>query len=192
MKILRGALFGIFFSIFAMDVAAQPTIANDSDSPFRITHFKEGGVSFYYSGYAFSPTLSYWFRMNYYEFNEFLSLSASCPVSFAGYFSSYYGGRFSIDLPITADINFGNRANDITEFPIGGFVGIGGAFNLMMGFGNSISYGPLLHGGFRAAVAGRPFTLRASYLFGIGGVDLNSSSVDANPNVLGVGIFYSL
>jgi|GEM_PF-2338027 len=189
---LRGLLFGICFLLFTGISDAQSTKSNSSDSPFHITHFKEGGVSFYYSGYAFSPTFSYWFRMNYYEFNEFLSLSASCPASIAGYFSSYYGGRFSIDLPITADINFGNRANDITEFPVGGFLGMGGGFNLMMGFGNSISYGPLVHGGFRAAVAGRPFTVRASYLFGVGGTDVNNPSFDSNPNVFGVGFFYSI
>ena len=186
MKIFRKLLFLLCFTFFGNSLYSE-----DDYSPFRYTYFQEAGVSFYYSGYAFAPSLGYWFRFNFYEKNEFLSVSASCPVSVGGYFSSYSGGYFALDLPATVEINFGNRANDLTEFPIGGFAGVGGGFNLMYGFGASRSYGPLVHGGLRTSIAGKNMTLRFSYLIGVGGIAENSS-IDTNPNVLGLGIFYSL
>lgn len=186
MKIFRSLFLILCFAWYGNNLRSQ------DNSSFRYTYFQSAGGSLYYSGYAFAPSLSYWFRFNYYEFNEFLSLSASLPLSAGGYFSSYSGGFFMVDLPVTADINFGNQANDLTEFPIGGFLGVGGGFNFMYGIGASRSYGPLLHAGLRVAPGGRNMTLRFSYLLGIGGVDSSTPSLDNNPNVVGVGIFYSL
>ncbi|MCX6182749.1 MAG: hypothetical protein NT150_12565 [Bacteroidetes bacterium] len=184
MNIFRKLVFVGCFISFGSNLCAQ-----EKYSPFHYTFFQEGGASIYYSGYALGPSLSYWFRFNFYEFSEFLSLSASCPVSIGGYFSSYSGGYFALDLPATLDFNFGNRANDETEFPVGGFAGVGAAFNAMYGIGASRSYGPLVHTGFRTSVAGRSMTLRFSYLFGLGGMDA-STQVDGNPNVIGLGLFY--
>ncbi|MFM7023549.1 MAG: hypothetical protein ACKOXB_11295 [Flavobacteriales bacterium] len=189
MKIFRRLFLLLCFAFAANTMYSQQ---EDTYSPFRITHFKEGGFSVYYSGYAIAPTLSYWFRMNFYEYNEFVSVSASAPLSISAYFSSYSGGFLALDLPLTADINFGNRANDETDFPIGGFVGAGGAFNLMYAWGASRSYGPLLHTGLRTTAGGKDLTLRFSYLFGIDGTSDSSPATDTNPGVWGVGVFYGL
>jgi hypothetical protein len=186
MNLFRKAFLVIVFSFFGNSLYCKV----DSTS-LRWTYFQEGGVSFYYSGYAFAPSLSYWFRFNFYEFNEFASLSLSAPLSASGYFSTYSGGYLMVDLPVTADFNFGNHANDITDFPIGGFLGVGAGFNYMFGFGASRSYGPLLHAGLRTSLMGRKMTLRLSYLIGPGGIDPVLLR-DDNPNVLGLGIFFSL
>ncbi len=182
-------LFVLLFSILFCAVQAQTS--NSSDTTFKPTFHQETGFSVYFSPYAIIPVATYWGRVNFLEPKKELSVSASMPISLGGSIGSY-GGLLVLDVPLTIDVNIGDRSTDKAISKAGAFIGAGGGFNLMIGNGYMRSFGPLTHAGLRVTspFTGRSVTLRFSYLFGLGGDDV--SGVDYNPNIFGIGMFYAM
>ncbi len=182
--------FVVLFAFLLNTVLLAQHSAADSTSKSNINFFNEGGISLFITPNAITPVASYWFRMNVYEPQDHLSVSLSLPLSVGGSIGTY-GGYFGLDLPFTADLNIGNRATKKIDFPLGLFVGGGYGINTTLGYGFNLSYGPLMHAGLRltSPLSGRNLTFRFSYLYGIGGIS-PTSTIDVNPNVLGVGMFY--
>jgi hypothetical protein len=182
-------LFVLLFCFLICALQAQNS--NSSDSTFKPTFHQESGFTVYISPYAIIPVATYWGRVNFLEPKKELSVSASMPISLGGSIGTF-GGLLVLDVPLTVDVNIGDRATDDAVAPFGAFMGAGGGFNLMLGNGFIRSFGPLTHAGLRVTspFTGRSVTLRFSYLLGIGGVD--ASGFDSNPNIFGIGAFYAM
>ena len=182
--------FVLLLSLLVCLSQAQ-TSAESNKVSFTSSFHQETGFTLYFSTYAIIPVGTYWGRVNFLEPQDDLSVSASMPLSLGGSIGTY-GGLLVLDLPLTVDVNIGDRATDDATAPFGAFVGAGGGFNFMLGNGYIRSFGPLTHTGLRVTspFTGRSVTLRFSYLFGLGGVD--SSGFDSNPNIFGIGVFYAM
>ncbi|MFZ9848687.1 MAG: hypothetical protein ACO3EE_11115, partial [Flavobacteriales bacterium] len=163
-------LFVLLFSIFFCAVQAQNS--NSADTTFKPTFHQESGFTVYLSPYAIIPVATYWGRVNFLEPQKELSVSASIPISLGGRIGTF-GGLLVLDVPLTVDVNIGDRSTKKATSKAGAFVGAGGGFNLMLGNGYVRSFGPLTHAGLRVTspFTGRSGTLRFSYLLGIGGTD---------------------
>ena len=183
-------LFVLLFSFLFCASQAQNSASSNKEK-FTSSFHQETGFTLYFSPYAIIPVGTYWGRVNFLEPKDELSVSASMPLSLGGSIGTY-GGLLVLDLPLTIDVNIGDRATDDAFAPFGAFVGAGGGFNFMLGNGYMRSFGPLTHAGLRVTspFTGRSVTLRFSYLFGLGGVD--ASGVDYNPNIFGIGVFYAM
>lgn len=114
-------------------------------------------------------------RYNFYAPVDYFSVSVGSPSSigfelFAGTGGSAIG--FLGDIPITLDINLGDRATD-NNYLFGFFAGGGINYNYTYynytntGSASIHSFGPVIHAGFRWVYRGRPTGLRISYMNGI-------------------------
>jgi hypothetical protein len=183
----------IFVLLLFFFVAPSWAQSSTNDEPFKFkpSFHQESGFSVFFNSYSIIPVGTYWGRLNMFEPKKYLSISASCPFSIGGSIGSF-GSFLAIDVPLTVDLNIGDRATSKADIPAGAFIGGGGGFNMLVGGGMLRSYGPLAHAGVRVTspLSGRSITLRISYLFGLGGIDANG--IDFNPNVFGIGAFYAM
>jgi hypothetical protein len=184
-------IFVLLFTFFFAAIQAQSTTEIKDPFQFKPSFHQESGFSVFINPYAILPVGSYWGRLNLFEPSSHFSISASCPISLGGSIGTY-GGMLGLDVPLTLDLNVGNRATDEADFPIGFFMGAGAGYNLLVGGGYVRSFGPLAHAGLRltSPLSGRSISLRISYLLGVGGVDVNGN--DYNPDVFGLGLFYAM
>lgn len=190
MKKQHRNIFVLLFVLSTCHILAQ-SASDEGPFKFKPSFHQESGFSVFYNTYTVIPVGTYWGRLNLFEPNESLSISASCPFSIGGSIGSY-GNFLALDIPVTLDINVGNRATSASNAPVGTFIGLGGGFNMLLGGGMLRSFGPLTQAGFRVTspFTGKSVTLKVSCLFGLGGLDANN--IDYNPNVYGIGVFYAM
>lgn len=150
--------------------------------------------SFYING------LSVWGRKVIANSNISVGVPISLLISFSAVNKEGKKGAVGINLPTTAEYNFGLGAEPMgveSKSKFGGF--IGGGFNYTyttasstffavnnINFGTpikGITYGPMVHIGLRAMLSGIPYTLRFFYSSGL---------EKAKLKMLGVSLFYNL
>jgi hypothetical protein len=141
-----------------------------------------------YYGFGFYP------RYNIIAPKDWISLSIGSPsnvgIDFAaGSFGTLF--RYMIDIPITMDVNLGARATKNNESLFGAFLGAGLNYDFMHIALNDTklninTFGPVMHGGFRWTMNGRPSGVRFSYLTGISFDDLPSNKVISFTFVYGI------
>lgn len=132
------------------------------------------------SGYAgtYSP------RLNFLSLGDQLNLSAGTHLSlgFQGSVSSREGssGAFLLDVPVVVELNWGHASCKDYDSNFGFFVGAGyeyfAAGSTDTGTGSVT--GPVFDGGIRFMVKERSYSIRGSYMIGMG---------DTKVNVLGIG-----
>jgi len=96
-----------------------------------------------------------------------LRLAASPTVGVSGSVNSREGGdiSFAFELPIDAELHFGNQ--ELEGF--GGHIGAGFAYNRITSsdLGNNKAYGPHFTAGIKGFIKGHEYTIRASFLLNL-------------------------
>ncbi|MEN9610979.1 MAG: hypothetical protein RLZZ628_1793 [Bacteroidota bacterium] len=108
-------------------------------------------------------------------FNEHFSVGVPLGIGFGGTYNSRFGavGSLALELPLTADFNFGNRSTAYNEDSFGGFIGAGVGYGFVAasdesGRGGLVSATGLVgHGGLRFRLMDKNFYVRASYLLNL-------------------------
>ena len=149
------------------------------------------GGSVYLSENVSAPGILYSPRLNFLELGDEITVSVGTHLGlgFSLNADSQGGGSgsFALDLPVVAEINFGQGANPDTQSSFGGFAGLGFGISKMgasdaMGDGYNDAAGVVINGGLRAIIRDKAVGLRVSYLLNI---------KKDNSSVLGVGLFYT-
>ena len=162
-------------------------------SSAQFDYHPDAGLSVFFTEYSTAITLTYWARLNLVEISDEIALSGSAIPSIGGQLNSEEGSYLGVDLPITLDLNIGNRATINSNSAIGFFVGGGFGVNFMgrvNGNTSSIttSTGPILQGGIRSTCEWfgnkNHLALKFSYLVGLGEVE------EINPSVIGIGLYF--
>lgn len=122
------------------------------------------------------PALTYNPRLNLAFSPEFSFSATSYPsISAVGFFSGDGGneGTIGLDVPVLAQLNFGQHATPESDFPIGGYVAVGWGYTLIAGssdifpnYGGS-SVGPTADVGFKFRIFKNSFCLRAKYMLDV-------------------------
>lgn len=158
----------------------------------QVSFSHSGGLSFYWAGQAASYSVLYSPRLNLLEFGDEATFSIGTHLG--GWVSLSSRGSsddaYVLDVPIMAEVNFGQGAYSDTRGSFGGFAGVGygvsfvGSSNsLGGGASENMATGPVANIGIRTLISGQAVGLRLSYLY-----NLNSNG---DSDVFGLGLFYT-
>ena len=127
-------------------------------------------------------------RLNFYDIKDEIILSVGTHIGLGLVYNSQEGASsFALDLPIVAEINFGQGADKFSESRFGGFFGAGYGISKIGAagaFGDDYNEaaGLLVNAGVRAIIKEQACGLRVSYL---------KNSKKEFKDVISVGVFYT-
>ena len=150
--------------------------------------FIPSSIPLVYYSFGFYP------RYNILAPKDWISLSVGSPTNAGFDFAAGSGGsliRYMLDIPLTLDVNLGARATKDNTSIFGAFLGAGLNYNFMHVTFNNYkadvnTFGPVIHGGLRWMMNGRPSGIRISYLTGLSFDGLPSNRVFAFSFVYGI------
>lgn len=147
------------------------------------------GGSYYFSRDASTSGIMYSPRINLVRLDREVTLSLGTHFGFGLVFNSREGGSIALDVPILAEINFGNASNPDANSDVGGFVGAGYGIS-------KIGQSGTFSDGFNDAAGivingGVIFTIKQRYSFGLRTSYLINFKPD-NGGVFTLGAFYPI
>ena len=157
-------------------------------------HAAGGSIVVALSGEAGSPMLNYNARLNIVEMSDDMSFSISATpgVFLSLSVNSRTGGEggVGLDLPLTADLNFGAFSTYDYSTSVGAFVSGGAGLTMIAGdYGNIVAYGPLARAGVRANILDMyKLTLWSGIMYNVHKQDLEV--IDSNPAIFGIGLLW--
>jgi hypothetical protein len=143
------------------DYLSSKKKSRSSDGSFQ--HSVGGGLL--YGNGALAYIFSYYPR-----FVIGTNFSIGAPIGLGLSYNSRVGGSFGLELPLTADFNFGSRAAGNSGDSFGGFIGAGVGYGIVASSesnSGASGFGLVGHGGLQFNYNGANYYARVAYLYNL-------------------------